>query len=252
VFITRLPANLHWEFVAASGDRPEFRPEPRVKTPSNCLEAAAFALRSNQDATATVSEAHGMELTPQELDILERDRICLSSQTFRQCFEPYMPDETSARFITSDSLLNGFHVLLEGTVKHLEVRNANRLITALLGSWSALEGNRVARILLGVALRLPGQQVELGPVQVEVEQEVERICRAEEVLLPDWLSPGSLDFLAVDYRRFRVRGFYTGSNQLTDYFRAFSWLKSIPLRLSRELELEAAWQFALRRRENGL
>lgn len=185
-----------------------------------------------------------MELSARETDILHRNRIYVSQHMFRQCFEPYMPGVTMERFITSDSLLNGFHVLLEGTVKYLEERNANRLVEALLGSWAALGDSRVARILLGVALQLMGQQVDLGPVRNEVEQEVERVMQAEECLLPDWLAPASSDLLAVDYKRFTVRGFYTGSPRLRCYFRAFAWLKSIPLRLGRVEELEAAWQLA--------
>lgn len=84
--------------------------------------------------------------------------------------------------------------------------------------------------LLGVALKL---------TPPEVDQEVARVRNAEECLLPDWLYPASLDC-----RRFRVRGFYTASPQLEDYFRATAWLKSIPLRLDRHVELEAAWQLA--------
>lgn len=185
-----------------------------------------------------------MELTPDELQILERDRIYVSARTFRQCFEPYMPEETMERFITSDSLLNGFHFLLERTVKYIEERNAERLKTALLVTWEALETNAIARILIGVALRLLEEEVELGTVAHEVEIEVARVLNASDCLLPQWLAPPSADLIAVDYRRFQVRSFYTANTRLCSYFRATAWLKSIPLRVERDAELEEAWQLA--------
>lgn len=70
-----------------------------------------------------------------------------------------------------------------------------------------------------------------------VESEVDRILAAEDLVKPAWLGPPDPGFLAIDYGRCKPRGFYTRSAFLQRYFRAVSWLQSIPFRVARDDEL---------------
>lgn len=56
---------------------------------------------------------------------LERDRILVTDTAYKQIFSPYLGAGTV--FITSDSLLNAYHVPYEESFYHLEDLNASRL-----------------------------------------------------------------------------------------------------------------------------
>jgi hypothetical protein len=68
---------------------------------------------------------------------------------------------------------------------------------------------------------------------------VEKIRAADSVELPAWLGPPSATLLAIDYRREKPIGFYSGTESLQNYFRAVRWLQSIPFRADRDSELTA-------------
>ena len=70
-----------------------------------------------------------------------------------------------------------------------------------------------------------------------ISDEVSKVVAAEVVMMPDWLGPPDPNSMALDYTRFKVRGFYTRSDTLTRYFRAVAWLQSIPFRVSYDDEL---------------
>lgn len=185
-----------------------------------------------------------MRLSAAELELLERDGFVVSQQSFRQCFQPYLSEEEMPRFITSDSILNAFHRLVADSTRVVDELGVSRLQRALRAVWEGLgdgppEALARARMLVGVALRLLGEELELGP---EVDAEVERVCQAQGPHFPNWLSPATADFAGLDYARYKVRGFYTSTPALGRYFRAVTWLQSVPLRV--ELDLQAAWLLA--------
>lgn len=150
------------------------------------------------------------------------------------------------RFITSDSILNAFHRLVAESTRVVDELGGSRLQRALRAVWEGLgdgppEALARARMLVGVALRLLGEELELGP---EVDAEVERVCQAQGPHFPTWLSPATADFAGLDYARYKVRGFYTSTPALGRYFRAVTWLQSVPLRVELQVDLQAAWQLA--------
>ncbi len=55
---------------------------------------------------------------------LEKNRILVSNESYRQIFEAYKEINHCPYFITSDSLLNAYHVLYEESVRRMELQLA--------------------------------------------------------------------------------------------------------------------------------
>ncbi|MFO7899132.1 MAG: DUF3160 domain-containing protein, partial [Planctomycetota bacterium] len=194
-------------------------------------------------------------LTPDQIKQLDRDKILVTNQAFKQVFTPYLESDLPL-FITSDSLLNAFHVLYEESVMRMEQANAGRLTEILLTVWKNLPSAaknvkgkpkltaaalRRAQVVVGTALKLLGDGTTKPDKDVAklIDAEVKRITEAKAQMKPAWLGPPDDTFLALDYSRYKPRGFYTKSERLKRYFRAVSWLQSIPFRVSKDEELLA-------------
>jgi hypothetical protein len=66
-------------------------------------------------ATAVVLSAKPDDLTPEQQKQLDQDKIIVTDNTWRQIFTPYIFAGQPV-FITSDSVLHAYHVLLEESV----------------------------------------------------------------------------------------------------------------------------------------
>ncbi|MBN2491071.1 MAG: DUF3160 domain-containing protein [Planctomycetes bacterium] len=209
-----------------------------------------------QPEAAWKDAARRAGLEPDEIERLEQNGVLITNRAFRQVFTPYIQSNLPV-FVTSDSLLNGFCVLLEESIVRLESANVGRLRRWLRSCWARLpevekeqtgerglvfEAKRRATLLLAVPLVLLGETP--GGLSEEtaalVRAEVGRIEAASEGSRPPWLGPPDPGFLAIDYSRCKPRGFYTRSEPLKRYFRAVAWLQAIPLRASRDEELLCA------------
>lgn len=62
---------------------------------------------------------------------LESDSLLITNRAYRQIFTPYVEGKLPP-FITSDALLNGFHVLFEESVRRLEIAAIQPLRDLLL------------------------------------------------------------------------------------------------------------------------
>jgi len=185
--------------------------------------------------------------------------------SLKQSFEPYLGGPV---FITTDSWLNGFHVLFEDSFRELETRNASQLrdnLELLLASARALNADkfhnenlnfppdryavalRNTQLLLGPAILLMGGSPELfdSPLRDEISAQAEKIRRADSTGLPAWLAPADATLAALDYRRCKPVGFYAGDETLAAYFRAVRWLQMVPLRGSRIAEMDTAMLIGL-------
>jgi len=200
-----------------------------------------------------LSDARGAGLDDNDVEQLIRDKILVTNQTYKQVFTPYLGSRLPL-FVTSDSLLNAYHVLYEESIQRLEQANAKKLPDILRFILENLNGveervpgepqllpgaKRRAVIVVGTALRLldPGYEPADESVRSIIEEEVDRIVTAKAELKPAWLGPAESDFMALDYDRYKVRGFYTQSETLTRHFRAVAWLQSIPFRVAKDEEL---------------
>jgi hypothetical protein len=193
-----------------------------------------------------------VNLSDAEARALKRYGFVVRSAEWRQVFSPYIGGRLP-RFITTDSLLNAFHVVFEESVFRLELANARKLPTILAdiernlpAAEKALADDaeltkaagRRARVFLGTARALLDPKALPADAydRTLVEAEVKRVTAATGTSKPDWLGPPDKGFLALDYSRFKPRGFYTRTPRTEAYFRAVSWLQAIPWRLDNDEE----------------
>ena len=201
--------------------------------------------------------ARGAGLSDAELARLGRDKLLIEDVSFKQAFEAYILPPHPV-FITSDSLLNAFHVLFEDSFRELEAHRtselrlqlervlakARELMKSPQNGFKAAElapGCRHAQLVVGPALVLLGSQADVvdADVRGEINRQVDLIRRADTQELPPWLGPASRTLLSIDYRRCKPVGFYTQTEPLQNYFRAVRWLQSVPFRADRDDELTA-------------
>jgi len=179
-------------------------------------------------------------LNPAQLELLKRQKVLATDTTFPQVFTPYLRDEGLPVFITSDSVLNAFHVVFEESMVRREERNARRLpdtLRKLLAelpeeerSWDIDRGamaavrSRAERVI-GVALRL------MDPKAGTFDAEAEKAITAEVARIRSNPPTGSDGF---DYSRFTPIGIYARNQPLQNYWRATAWLQAIAFRLDRD------------------
>lgn len=194
-------------------------------------------------------------LSDTDIATLEKNRILVTNDAYKQSFSAYLSSDKPL-FITSDSLLNAYHVLFEESVLRLETTMADRLpdilglilknlhdIDAGLKGRPALVSAAKERAMLipGIALRLMNDHFRFGTDNLDtiLKEETARIVAANGYGMPKWLGNPDPSFMGLDYSRYQPRGFYTRSEQLQRYFRAVSWLQSIPFRISNDEEFLA-------------
>lgn len=197
------------------------------------------------------TDARDCKLSEPQIAMLRKQGFVITDKSYPQVFTPYL-DKTRI-FITSDSLINGYSVLLEDSVYRFEKRNARYLETFLRAAWNGVreidKGNTGdpalfeaactrAKITMGVACALAtGETITDPPALAKtINEEVQRVQTATGKLKPDWLGAPDSGFMTIDYTRFRPRGFYTKSPPMERYFQATEWLHAIPFRLDKDEE----------------
>ncbi len=234
-----------------------FRPILFVMLIASCLICAQNA--SAQDAKPAAATwqdaARESGLSAEDIAALESNRILITNNACKQVFSPYI-DNDKPLFITTDSLLNAYHVLYEESILRLETSMAEQMPSILRlilknikDADDQLTGNpelvsaakRHAMIVTGIALKLTDDsfQFEDDALNKILSEETALIVKAEGTRFPEWLGNPDRTFTALDYSRYMPRGFYTRSETLQGYFRAVSWLQSIPFRVQKDEELLA-------------
>ena len=215
----------------------------------------AFGDKALNDKLSWREKAVSNGLNQDDLAILGQQKILITNQAYKQFFSVYLAGDTPF-FITSDSLLNAYHVLYEESIFHLENKMAERLPEILKFIYNNLDsasegitGNpkllekakNHAALVIGTGIGLLDDSFQINDPELNkiMRQEIARIVAAEEVGKPQWLGAPTYDFTAIDYSRYKPRGFYTRSEKLKRYFRAVAWLQSIPFRVSNDSELLA-------------
>lgn len=190
-------------------------------------------------------QAKSQGLSPQDIAQLEKDKILITNVAYKQIFTAYKSNLPV--FITSDSLLNAYHVLFEASFKQFEMEKAKQLpglLSHMVENLGHLEGvlqcdpevmvnaNKRSQLVIGIALKLIDDSFSFKDKELNaiLNLEIENILEAKEVEMPEWLGDSAFSFYALDYSRYKPRGFYTQNEELSRYFRAISWLQSIPFR----------------------
>jgi hypothetical protein len=204
-------------------------------------------------------DAKKEKLSQSDIEKLSENGIVVTNTSYRQIFTPYLLGSGTRvggipLFITTDSLINAYHVLYEESILRLENANAKKLgnilrfvLTNLPKSDDKIKGNpqlakaayERAYIVVGTAMKLLDEdyKFEDGNIEKIINAEVGKIEQASAREKPSWLGKTSDDLITLDYSRYKPRGFYTSSERLSKYFRAVSWLQSIPFRLNKDDEL---------------
>ncbi len=199
------------------------------------------------------NEARKSGLSETDISMLEKNRILISNRAYKQIFSAYLSGDQPL-FITSDSLLNAYHVLYEESVFRLENKMASRLpeilrfmLKNLEDTDDHLEGKpdlaarakKRAMLVTGIAMKLmdPSFRFDDDKLNTILAKETKKIVAAKGVEMPQWLGEPDTSFMALDYSRYEPRGFYRRTEKLKQYFRAVSWLQSIPFHIDRDEEL---------------
>ncbi|WP_233256602.1 DUF3160 domain-containing protein [Opitutus sp. ER46] len=242
-----------WEAALTPEQRAALKQEEeRVRNERREAAARERRLPVATDGYAWEMAAAQRKLAPAEIARLRTDKIAYGA-TVKQSFVPYLHGPV---FITSDSLLNAFHVLFEDTFREYELRQVTelrqRLETVFRQARVNLEKSpfpagetapawRQVQFAIGPALCLLGSPVDLfdEDVRAEIQTQVAKIREAKDLALPTWLEPVAPSFRSLDYRACQPIGFYAGEDKLADYFRAVRWLQLVPFRAERDVEVAA-------------
>lgn len=186
---------------------------------------------------------------------LKENKVLMSGVAHKQMYDAYKWHGIPL-FITSDSILNAYNVLMLKSVEKLERANAKLLPDVLNIVFRRLElidnlctgdkelvsaAKERSRMIIAVALKLLGEDARIdAPADKLVDEEIARVEKAEVCLLLEWIATPGAAFNSIDYGRFKPRGFYSKSVLLSRYFRAVSYLQAIPFRASVDKELAGA------------
>jgi len=239
-------------------------PLRRLPRPALCVAALALASVLAAGAPTAPADWHtqatARELTPAQIERLERDGFIITPQSLPRGFEAFKGWQAPA-FLSSDIALEAFHALLADSMEALAVARREPLAAYLGTLWKTTNavaaslatdpvGQRTLRHLrltLGPALVLLGQPLDgiSAEERAAIDTEVQRIRAGQSTEPPAWLALASEDpSLAaqerIDYAGMSPVGFYTRTPELADLFRATRWLQSVPFRARIDHEAVAA------------
>ncbi len=201
------------------------------------------------------------------VDRLDRDGFAVTDKTFEQVFNAYLGSPLPA-FITADSVLNAYQVLLEESLLRIETMRAADLHGVLRELWRGIEpkgptnavspdvlarAQKRLRNVLGTAIGLSGSDLPALSAE-EREKILAEVARVEAAVgrgRPSWLTPHDQPVPAIDYGEFQPRGLYTRTEALKRYFRAVRFLQQIPFRVDDDIELTAATLLAVHIASDG-
>ena len=201
------------------------------------MAEASFSSDDEQESVDWKRKAEELGLDETAVAQLERDRILVTRNAYNQIFMPYLKE--GPLFITSDSLLNAYHVIYEESIFRMEstvvgrlpgflreiLTNIDQAGSKVIGNPELLEKARTrAKLVTGIAMRLMDDSFYFGDPELDaiLDAEAARITAAEGMSRPEWLGPFDESFQGIDYNRCKPRGFYTRNERLSRYFRATS------------------------------
>ncbi len=239
---------LHARNVGDGGDGPPLPPvnsmavpfELEFKDPSYETMAEGYALPLlPEDLIGLQDIIDSLDLTDEQLQhLLEYGMVGLSTgpgkfETFHEAYTWIEEFEGLPTFITSDSVLDAYHLLFDRMLQILEydllyeqVEYFSKRMMELSDAQRGVlprelrhlaEGNVV---FFGTALRLLDPDANVRPyAEDEVERFVDLIEGAEGSSTPPGFEDMS-DLAVEDFTQYKPRGHYTNSEKLSRYFRA--------------------------------
>ncbi|MCS7466936.1 DUF3160 domain-containing protein [Stieleria sp. ICT_E10.1] len=180
----------------------------------------------------------------EQLAVFQADpsrKVAVTSEAFRHFYQAYANQDHPV-FITSDSILNAFHRILEDSILKLEFRQVEQLERLLpmlderlavtrrsADSEVARSARRRAQTVIGVARQLIDPSYEPNSeIRRIVQEETARVESGTGQSMSDWLGEPRPSFLGIDYSRFTPEGLHTRSDKLRRHYRSVRWLQTIP------------------------
>nr|WP_161501536.1 DUF3160 domain-containing protein [Rhodopirellula sp. SM50] len=205
---------------------------------------AEHAIEQTQLASSHVIKRDGPVKRREQLADFQADpsrKVAVTTEEFRHFYQAYANQDHPV-FITSDSILNAFHRILEDSILKLEFRQVERLQRLLpmlderlavtrrpTDSEVARFARRRAQTIIGVARQLIDPSYEPdSEIRRIIQEETERVESGTGQSMPDWLGEPKRSFLAIDYSRFTPEGLHTRSDPLRRHYRSVRWLQTIP------------------------
>lgn len=183
-------------------------------------------------------------LTERQRELIAQNGFVVQPTDSEQLFYIY-EDNTYKKvpsFVTTDSVLQLYHIFYDYSLRSLEseffyedlARLNENMIEQLLKEYGYAQNDEIKESIMEMIGYFGVSHLALGrslpseyPAELEavVKQEFELIEKAEGV------EASPLFGLKLDYSLFQIRGHYTRSEELGQYFRAMSWYGIVPLPL---------------------
>ncbi|WP_346699107.1 DUF3160 domain-containing protein [Catenibacillus scindens] len=174
----------------------------------------------------------------EEARLLSENLFYVEDGYSREFFETYESNRYSLtpNFVTVDSMMHTYHLYFSYLMKKTERDHladmlsqlSQAMLSASTAQYDALKGSEwenaarrnVAFFAVGASLQSPDTAVP-GDVADVVSQELSNITGASGI------SNSALTGTMIDYSQFAPRGYYSGDQQLEQYFRAMMWYGQI-------------------------
>ena len=180
-----------------------------------------------------------LKLDSQHLAMLRKNMFVVTPGDDIQLYNVLATNDYAnlSSIVTSDNVLQLYHVFYDTTLRHVEEHHLyfdmQRLTSSMLRQatrhYQNVKGTKLASAALknvaffGVADRLAG-------LKDDVPAEADALIRAELAMVDghQGSSRSAIFPYDVDYSQFIVRGHYTRSQKLTQYFRTLMWFGLMP------------------------
>jgi len=188
------------------------------------------------------------ELTTKVKQALASDYMAITPGTSKEFYPVYEANRYSLipNFVTVDSIMHTYHLMFDSILKNLEqdsLASASQKLTADMTTASLLQYQQYSAdpelepaakrnlAFFAVAAKLFNSNYTIpDTVKPEVDAELALINAHTEtfavspVLAIGFSDTNSLDNVKEDYTQYIVRGHYTATEQLQNYFMAMMWL----------------------------
>ncbi len=199
----------------------------------------------------TPSNMDSFLLTSGQKEFLEQYGFVVVPSFEDKLFHEYyeiLRDRNIPIFVTTDSILNSFHILYDYSLRCIEqdffINDLTLLTLAMCEASNSQYENSVGDVreaakmnvaFFAIALKLLDQEAEIPSY-------VQDIVNAELTLIDgsNGISISPLFDYREDYSQYVPRGHYTRTEELGHYFKAMMWYGRMPFRLKEQLETRAA------------
>lgn len=185
------------------------------------------------------------EFSKDQLELLRLNNFVVSPSKQEQLFYIYEENEYKAipSFITTDSVLQVYHIFYDYTLRVLESEKllgeiedlTEEMLQDSIKIYNTLENKEIkAAQLKNIAFFSVAQLALEKELPTDVPEEAKNIAEEElgKILKHGGFGPSSLyPHYDLDYSQFTPRGHYTRSDDLTRYFKAMMWYGQVPFPL---------------------